>query len=408
MEKERVEGDEAPAATAENSDNSGFRRGVALHPAFLRNTDTQLANAKSDVNTGRLNEKRRMFWMLLILWLLIGWLDLQGLQFGRSSPVSVLYVLVILPAAVVFGRPGLAIATTAVIVMYHFTNDKRGIWSYSEPELLRLGFVVLVGAAMERISRDRAEIRSALEKLQRETKVREDLTHMLVHDLRTPLTGVLTSLQTLQMGTLGDLDEDQKEMVDFAVSDSQRLLEMVNQILDVAKLEAGEMQLRLERVPMSDLAESACRVIKPLADESGINLTYDCNGLEAQVDTELMRRVLVNLLGNAVKFTPRDGSVRVMAMSSDEEGMAHIVVSDTGYGIPEQDLPRIFDKYAQVKGGKKVKGPSSGIGLTFCRLAVDAHGGRIWAESQMGEGTQMHIVIPQDGPPSSGDSASRN
>ncbi|MGQ9808249.1 MAG: ATP-binding protein [Armatimonadota bacterium] len=354
------------------------------------------ATSQQQDDKAKVNERRRMFWMLLILWVGIGWLDLQGLVLGRSSPISALYILVVIPAAIVFGRTGLVTAIVAVVAMYHFTNDKRGITSYTEPELMRLAFILVAGIAVERVSRDRERIRQALEKLQLETRVREDLTHMLVHDLRTPLTGIITSLQTLQMGILGELDKDQQEMIDFAVADGQRLLEMVNQILDVAKLEAREMKLRLEPVDLCELAESALRVVKPLADESGIKLKQSCNGVRLNVDQDLMRRVLVNLLGNAVKFTPKDGEVSVETAPA-EDGMAHLVVRDTGYGIPESDLQRIFDKYAQVKGQKKA-GPSTGLGLTFCRLAVDAHGGRIWAESELGKGTQMHILLPLRGP----------
>lgn len=371
-----------------------------------RDIPSVLSQTPSEVEQRTINEKRRMFWMLLVLWLGIGWLDLQGLVIGRSSPISALYVLVILPAAVVYARMGLVVSVIAVVVMYHFTNDKGGISGYAETEILRLAFSIFLGVAFERISRDRKRIQDALQRLQQETRVREDLTHMLVHDLRTPLTGILTSMQTLQMGILGDLDEDQKEMVDFAVSDAQRLLEMVNQILDVAKLEAGEMTLRPECVDMSDLADSALRVVRPLAEESGIRLTQSCNGLRVNVDQEIMRRVLVNLLGNAVKFTPREGEVSITSSKGDD-GTAHLIIADTGYGIPEGDLGRIFDKYAQVKGSGKA-GPSSGLGLTFCRLAVDAHKGKIWAESEVGKGTRMHILLPVDGPEEKHEQESRD
>lgn len=343
------------------------------------------------------DEKQRMFLMLFILWAAIGYLDLMNIQVGRSYPISVLYALVILPAAVVFGRVGLGIATLAVILMYHFTNDKPRLASYTETEIMRLGFAVLIGVAFERISRDREQIRDALANLQKETKVREDLTHMLVHDLRTPLTGIITSLQTLQMGILGDLDDDQKEMVDFAVADGHRLLEMVNQILDVSRLEAGEMPLKLEEVELCDLAEGACRIALPIAAESGITLTNSCNGLRARLDPELMRRVLVNLIGNALKFTPRNGEVSVLSEPAAGGG-AHVVVRDTGWGIPKADLKRIFEKYAQARSGAKA-GPSSGLGLTFCRLAVEAHGGKIWADSDVGKGTEIHIVLPDAVPP---------
>lgn len=353
-----------------------------------------------------LSYKQRMFVLLFVLWAAIGYLDLNNLVLGNAYPVSVLYVLVILPAAVEFGWTGLGIATFAVIVMYHFTNDKSGVTSYHETEVMRLAFVVLLGVGFERVSRDRERIRTALEELQHAVKVREDLTHMLVHDLRTPLTGIITSLQTLQMGVLGELDADQKEMVDFATSDGQRLLEMVNQILDVSRLEAGEMPLRLQQVEVAEVADGALRVVQPIAAESGVHLVQSCNGLKANLDPDLMKRVLVNLLGNAVKFTPKDGEVTVLSRP-DHEGEAHIIVKDTGWGIPEADLKRVFEKYAQTKAGAK-KTQSTGIGLTFCRLAVEAHGGRIWAESEVGKGTEMHILIPQDGPEGKAAEASRN
>lgn len=344
-----------------------------------------------------LNEKQRMFVLLFLLWAAIGYLDLMGLAVGRGYPVSVLYVLVILPAAVVFGKTGLGVATLGVIVMYHFTNDKDRLSSYTETEILRLAFIFIIGIGFERISRDRANIRRALAKLQRETSVREDLTHMLVHDLRTPLTGIITSLQTLQHGILGELDKDQLEMVEFAVNDGQRLLEMVNQILDVARLETGEMPLRLQNSDLAEVADSACRLVKPLALESGVKLEQAVDDVNVRIDPDLIRRVLINLLGNAVKFTPRDGEVSLL-LNSNGDGKAHLEVQDTGWGIPSSDLKRIFDKYAQVKGSDKA-GPSTGLGLTFCRLAVEAHGGRIWAESEVGKGTTMHIELPIDGPP---------
>lgn len=347
------------------------------------------------------SEKQRLMGMLLILWALIGVLDYLDLRFfGRAYPVSVLYVLVIFPAAIVFGLRGLLTATVAVVLMYHLSNGKTSIFNYSEAEVLRLAFIVAIGLAFERIGRDRRNLREALAKLQQQTRAREDLTHMLVHDLRTPLTGIITSLQTLQHGVVGDLEPDQMEMVDFAVSDGQRLLEMVNQILDVSKLEAGEMPLRLQKVELSDVADKACRIVTPIAEESGINLHHSCNGLKANMDPELIRRVLVNLLGNALKFTPRGGDVSIQSLDGESDHLAHLIVRDTGRGIPASDLKRVFEKYAQSNGAEKA-GPSTGIGLTFCRLAVEAHGGHIWAQSELGQGTEIHITMPIDGPSAS-------
>lgn len=362
------------------------------------NSGGSISRAKYLVSHVFTDEKLRLILLLFILWAGIGYMDLMKLSSAQDIlsnapdyPISFLYVLVIFPAAAIFGWTGFAIASLATIVMYHFTNDKRGVFDYNEIEVIRLAFVTLIGIGFARVSQDRQRLRGTLEKLRHETQVREDLTHMIVHDLRTPLTGIITSMQTLQQGILGELEPDQQEMVDFAVTDGQRLLEMVNQILDVAKLEAGEMKLRLEDVKLSELAENACRIMAPIAHEADIRIKHNCDGVTAQVDQDLMRRVLVNIMGNAVKFTPKDGEVSVYSLP-DNGGMVHLVVKDTGYGIPESDLQLIFEKYGQSRN--KGRGPSTGLGLTFCRLAVEAHGGKIWAESELGHGTEIHIQFP--------------
>ncbi len=343
-------------------------------------------------------EKQRLMGMLLILWGLIGLLDYLDLRIlGRGYPISVLYVLVLFPSAIVFGMRGLVTATIGVMLMYHLTSGKISLQDYHEAEIMRLMFIFAIGVAFERIGHDRRKLKAVVTSLQRQTKAREDLAHMLVHDLRTPLTGIITSLQTLQYGVVGDLEPEQMEMVDIAVGDGHKLLEMVNQILDVSKLEAGEMPLHLQEVEMHEVADSAFRVAQPIAEDRGINLNQECNGLRANLDPELMRRVLVNLIGNALKFTPKGGDVTVFTQPADN-GQAHLVVRDTGKGIPQRDLKRIFEKYAQSQGGEKV-GPSTGLGLTFCRLAVEAHGGSIWAESELGKGTDIHITLPLDGHP---------
>jgi len=343
-------------------------------------------------------EKQRLMGMLLILWGLIGLLDYLDLRIlGRGYPISVLYVLVLFPSAIVFGMRGLVTATIGVMLMYHLTSGKISLQDYHEAEIMRLMFIFAIGVAFERIGHDRRKLKAVVTSLQRQTKAREDLAHMLVHDLRTPLTGIITSLQTLQYGVVGDLEPEQMEMVDIAVGDGHKLLEMVNQILDVSKLEAGEMPLHLQEVEVHEVADSAFRVAQPIAEDRGINLNQECNGLRANLDPELMRRVLVNLIGNALKFTPKGGDVTVFTQPADN-GQAHLVVRDTGKGIPQRDLKRIFEKYAQSQGGEKV-GPSTGLGLTFCRLAVEAHGGSIWAESELGKGTDIHITLPLDGHP---------
>lgn len=225
--------------------------------------------------------------------------------------------------------------------------------------------------------------------------LRDSLIHMIVHDLRTPLTAIIGSLQTVV-----DLNFDTEitpEFVGNSLSSAHVLLEMVNTLLDVNKLESGQMEL--ERVPLDlpAVGEAALEQVRQLAAERAQTLDVDlgisCEDVVA--DAEKARRVLVNLLSNAIKFTPDGGRIRLSA-TCDEAGLT-LSVSDNGPGIPEADRERIFEKFGQVQGRKSGL-PSTGLGLTFCKMVAEAHGGRIWVDSQEGQGSTFHVFLPRAHP----------
>jgi len=240
-------------------------------------------------------------------------------------------------------------------------------------------------------------------------RMREDLTHMIVHDLRSPLAAVMGGLHLVrELINRGADIARAVEPLDIAISSSEKMLELVNSLLDISQLEAGQMRLEIKARSLPDLVDGARARVAPLALEDGIALRVDLPPDLPQVaaDENLVTRVLVNLLDNAIKFSPRGGVVSVRAdgvsaiptfEESSETTAQHYIsvsVTDTGPGIPEAYREKIFEKFSQVEEQESRRGLGSGLGLTFCKLVVEAHGGHIWVESQMGQGSTFTFTLP--------------
>lgn len=224
--------------------------------------------------------------------------------------------------------------------------------------------------------------------------LRDSLTRMVVHDLRQPLQSLMGGLQTLEI--LGDLNEEQREFLTMSVSGAETLLGMINDLLDISKMEDGSLRLDYSELAPSALVADALRHVQHLAREKELALHCEI-GEDLPVipaDPEKLRRTLVNLLGNAVKFTPTGGRLTVAARALEEEPALLFSVEDTGEGIPEEAFDRIFEKFAQVETRKAGRRNSTGLGLTFCKMAVEAHGGRIWVRSRLGEGSTFLFTVP--------------
>ncbi len=223
-------------------------------------------------------------------------------------------------------------------------------------------------------------------------KLRDSLTHMVVHDLRTPLTSLITGLYTVE--AVGELNDEQRELWEMSISGAETLLGMINDLLDISKMEDGSLRLAYSNPSVAGLLERAEQQVRQIAREKGLTLTVRAEpGLPLlTVDEDKIRRTLVNLLGNAVKFTHGGGMVELTAIR--EGDCIHFTVRDTGEGIPESAYDRIFEKFGQVETRQAGRRNSTGLGLTFCKMVVEAHGGRIWVESELGEGSIFHVVVP--------------
>jgi two-component system sensor histidine kinase/response regulator len=259
-----------------------------------------------------------------------------------------------------------------------------------DPTLLK----ARIGASLEKKrSRDRE---SALyEQLQKNytrllelEKLRDDMRNMIVHDLRTPLTSVMVGIEML--GVQGTLSETQRAILDIATSGGRTLLGMINDLLDVEKMEAGSSHLLYEELSAPTIIAGAVSQVASLAAlEHTEIVTEVAPGLPPfSGDANKLSRTLVNLIANAIKFT-RAGVVTIRA-SHDSAGGIRFAVRDTGDGIPSDAFERIFEKFGQL-GQTKV---GTGLGLAFCKLAVEAHGGRIDVESALGAGSTFSFTIP--------------
>jgi two-component system sensor histidine kinase/response regulator len=245
----------------------------------------------------------------------------------------------------------------------------------------------------EREQRLYAEIQANYVRLRELERLRDSLTHMIVHDLRTPLTSMLASLKTVTQ--LGDAmpEERKARLLELALRGGDTLVEMINDLLDVHKLEEGGVILQRAPSDLSAVAHRARDQVAALADKAGVKLIVEVDGELAQpaIDAAKIERVLVNLVGNAVKATDGGGSVAVRCEPDD--GAVRVIVSDTGAGIAPEHLSKIFEKFYRVEGAKGSR-TSTGLGLTFCKMVVEAHGGTISASSTPGEGTSVTFTLP--------------
>lgn len=246
---------------------------------------------------------------------------------------------------------------------------------------------------------------------------KEDFILMLSHDMKNPLTAVIGSIDIIREGCLGTVNEEQKEYLQSAIDSCNEVVIMIDNLLDIRKFEAEKFQMAVNPCNAHELISKIANQFARPARHDGIELTVDlevgCS--EITVDENAFTRVLGNLLGNALKFTPEGGKITVSCRHICEDEMPRLeiptyalipadfpekgcfvklTVSDTGNGIPTDELERIFDRYTQFtrKSGREHGG--AGLGLAYCKLAIDSFHGMIWAESEAGEGSGFVILLP--------------
>lgn len=234
---------------------------------------------------------------------------------------------------------------------------------------------------------------TAAEELER---LRRDFTSMIVHDLRSPITSIKGFAELMADRVLGSISSDQERALSIIKEAIDRQLALVNDYLDFSKIEAGQIRLETQEMDITLPIISALRLVEVQARAKNIFLS---SKLEKNLplvagDRAKLEQVMTNLLTNAVKFTPQNGSITVAASPALDGSAVEVSVTDTGVGITVDDLPFIFDLYRQARTSKTTSQKGTGLGLTIARLLVEAHGGTIWAESQPDKGSTFHFTVP--------------
>jgi signal transduction histidine kinase len=213
------------------------------------------------------------------------------------------------------------------------------------------------------------------------------------HELRTPLNAIIGFSEVLTDRMFGELNEKQEEYLKDIYASGTHLLSLINDILDLSKIEAGRMELELTDFHLPTALDNALTLVRERAGRRAIALQMNVDNRlgQIQADERKIRQVVLNLLSNAIKFTPEGGRIEVKAAPKD--GCVEVSVSDTGVGVAPEDQERVFEEFRQVGTADK-KAEGTGLGLTLCRKFIELHGGRIWVKSELGEGSTFTFTIP--------------
>lgn len=332
-----------------------------------------------------LSKRSRLFIIVLglILVVLLGALDyLTGTEFA----FSIFYLIPVGLVAWLVNKWAGVLISIASAVSWFIADVLVGQQTFSHPTIpywnagLGLGLFLIMTYALSTL---------------RTARVRqEELAHFIVHDLRAPLANVMTGLETLREIEDETGDTTRQRLIELCLMSGQRMLTLINSLLDLSQLESGQLPLSLGQVEVEELVEASLKQVAWWAERNQVKLASNlAANTSVYADPVMTVRILVNLLSNAIKFSRAQTAVTVCAAPFNDNMIA-FSVADQGGGIAKEWQNRVFDKFAQVDARKAGKPMGSGLGLTFCRLAVEAQGGHIWVESEIDKGTTVTFTLP--------------
>jgi len=242
------------------------------------------------------------------------------------------------------------------------------------------------------VAAKKVELEAANKKLQQLDSIKSDFVSNVAHEFRTPLMIIKGNVELVNKGGLGNIAPAQKEMLDGAIGIVNRLSRLVNDLLDISKIESGKMELKKEPVEINEIIEENLvgfdKIIKDKKHKLQKDLAKDLPKIE--VDKDKVTQVFVNLFSNAIKYSPESGTITVKTVNLEKEIMVEI--SDTGEGVAPDNLDKIFDKFTRVTVEKK---EGTGLGLPIAKDIVSLHKGRIWVKSELGKGSQFYFTLPK-------------
>lgn len=223
-------------------------------------------------------------------------------------------------------------------------------------------------------------------------RLKQEVVAMVTHDLRTPLTTVQNYLQFLGDGIYGDVSEKATKYLPGALRSSERMMRLIGDLLDIEKVKSGMMEMNRERISLQKVFESTVEQSAGYAHELGVSLRFEATNTMVNADEQMLLRILANLVSNAIKFSPKGGTVKLSVKSNNE--VVTVTVEDQGVGLPADMLDSVFDRFQQAPNQTSRTRGGSGLGLAICKALVELHGGKIWAESQLNQGTQFRFELP--------------
>ena len=239
-------------------------------------------------------------------------------------------------------------------------------------------------------------LRNANLELARAMRMKDEFLASMSHELRTPLTGILGLSEALQINVYGPLNEKQKSTLANIETSGRHLLDLINDILDVSKIEAGKLELQLEPCSLGEICQSSIQLTKGMAAKKHqtVNFTMSPASINVSADARRLKQVLVNLLSNAVKFTPEDGQLGLEVVANEQDQTVHISIWDKGIGIAPEDLKKLFQPFVQLDSKLSRQQSGTGLGLALVQRLVELHGGSIFIQSTPGEGSRFTVSLP--------------
>lgn len=258
-----------------------------------------------------------------------------------------------------------------------------------------IGRVILQRQLFDPLARLNRELAAANKDLAEASQMKSQFLANMSHELRTPLNSIIGYTELVLSGLYGDVNDTQKDRLGKVLRNGKSLLNLINDVLDLSKIEAGRMELRIEAIDIKPVTELVTATLQPLAEDKGLNLLIDLppDLPRVMADSTRLDQILTNLLSNAVKFT-KEGSVTISASTLAEEGQVAISVSDTGIGIAQEHLESIFDEFKQADNTTTREYGGTGLGLAISRRLAHMHGGDITVESKLGKGSVFTVTLP--------------
>jgi len=255
--------------------------------------------------------------------------------------------------------------------------------------------------AEEELQRSQNELSAANLALKKAARMKDDFLASMSHELRTPLTGVLGLSEALQMQTYGEINEKQRKTLKMIEDSGRHLLDLINDILDLSKIEAGKMELHLTPCSADEICRASLQLTKGMAQQKKQNPRYEppTQPIYFQADSQRVKQILVNLLSNAIKFTPQGGDLGLEVTANAAEGKIRFSVWDKGIGIKAEDMSKLFQPFVQIDSRLAREYAGTGLGLSLIRRLTELHHGGIEAQSAWGEGSRFTVTLPYAPPP---------